>query len=98
SGRTMNGRRTGSSRSKSASCSGSPLRGGGGPRISHVLLFHATAAEVGFVTVNRPEKLNAVSIVPRREPAARRGEALGMLALRRTGRRLCVGSTLPALL
>src|SRR5262245_64369112 len=96
SGRTMNGRRTGSSRSKSASCSGSPLSGCGGPRMTQDLLLYETDAKVGFVTLNRPEKLNALSMDLRRELAAtltRADEdpATSVVVLRGAGRSFCAG-------
>ena len=67
------------------------------------LLLYETDAKVGLVTLNRPEKLNALSMDLRRELAAtltRTDEdpATSVVVLRGTGRSFCVGPTLPALL
>jgi len=71
--------------------------------MSQDLVLYETDAKVGFVTLNRPEKLNALSVDLRRELAAtltRADEdpATSVVVLRGAGRSFCVGPTLPALL
>ena len=60
------------------------------------LVLYETDAKVGFVTLNRPEKLNALSTDLRRELAAtltRADEdpATSVVVLRGAGRSFCVG-------
>ena len=60
------------------------------------LVLYETDAKVGFVTLNRPEKLNALSMEMRRELAAtltRADEdpATSVVVLRGAGRSFCVG-------
>ena len=60
------------------------------------LVLYETDAKVGFVTLNRPEKLNALSMELRRELAAtltRADEdpATSVVVLRGAGRSFCVG-------
>src|SRR5262249_46843208 len=97
SGRTTNGRQTGSSRSNSASCSGSPpsTAAAGEVRMSQDLVLYETDAKVGFVTLNRPGKLNALSADLRPELAATtrpaQDPATRVVVLRGAGRSFCVG-------
>src|SRR5262249_52083077 len=68
----------------------------GGGRMSQDLVPYETDAKVGFVTLNRPEKLNALSTDLRRELAAtltRADEdpATSVVVLRGAGRSFCVG-------
>src|SRR5262249_62378483 len=98
SGRTTSGKRTGSLCSKSASRSGSPpsTAAPGERRMTQALVLYETDAKVGFVTLNRPEKLNALSTDLRRELAAtltRADEdpATSVVVLRGAGRSFCAG-------
>jgi enoyl-CoA hydratase/carnithine racemase len=64
--------------------------------MSQDLVLYETDAKVGFVTLNRPEKLNALSVDLRRELAAtltRADEdpATSVVVLRGAGRSFCVG-------
>ena len=64
--------------------------------MTQALVLYETDAKVGFVTLNRPEKLNALSAELRRELAAtltRADEdpATGVVVLRGAGRSFCVG-------
>ena len=64
--------------------------------MTQALVLYETDAKVGFVTLNRPEKLNALSMDLRRELAAaltRADEdpATSVVVLRGAGRSFCVG-------
>lgn len=64
--------------------------------MTQALVLYETDAKVGFVTLNRPEKLNALSTDLRRELAAtltRADEdpATSVVVLRGAGRSFCVG-------
>src|SRR5262249_60971923 len=60
------------------------------------LVLYEAAEKIGFVTLNRPDKLNALSMDVRRELAAAftradDDEATSVVVLRGNGRSFCVG-------
>ena len=64
--------------------------------MTQALVLYETDAKVGFVTLNRPEKLNALSMDLRRELAAALTRAdedpvTSVVVLRGAGRSFCVG-------
>src|SRR5262249_20961769 len=95
--RMTNGRRIASCRSKSASGSGSPLsRLTAGGTMAETVALYETDDRVGFVTLNRPDKLNALNADLRRDLAAAltradEDRATSVVVLRGAGRSFCVG-------